>query len=193
MLVSWSQVLCTVPHNTQIDRCYLLVVFKPAKASCHSPAAATPGCPTSLGISSHSRDGRVATDGGVAAHGGFAPYGCALPSNRVTEVGCWGAFVKVEGFSQAMEFEEHRGTVYILQLICLASYVGEVGDLWIWCITLGITLFLIPLNPPAESWGYHSNLSSLPDVLPWRLPGWPPQIPGQMPPAQMQQMYVRDP
>lgn len=79
---------CCVPHNTQFDRCYLLVVFKPAKASCHSPAAATPGCPTSLGISSDSRDGRVATDGGVAAHGGFAAYGCALPSNRVTEVGC---------------------------------------------------------------------------------------------------------
>ena len=111
MLVSWSQVLCTVPHNTQFDRCYLLVVFKPAKASCHSPAAATPGCPTSLGISSHSRDGRVAKNGSVAAHGGFAAYGCALPSNRVTEVGCWGAFVKVDGFSQAMEFEEHRGTV----------------------------------------------------------------------------------
>lgn len=41
--------------------------------------------------------------------------------------------MKVEGFSQAMEFEEHRGTVIYstVHMFGHLCWTGEVGDLWI--------------------------------------------------------------
>lgn len=60
--------------------------------------------------------------------------------------------MKVDGFSQAMEFEEHRGTV-------IYSTVNNMFGQLCWRSLrfvdlmhhFGITLFLIRMNPPAES------------------------------------------